>query len=478
MAKTMIRDDRDRRNFLFFLSEAYPLRLEDALVGALAVPSSWDVVAEMITRARRQDACACAINNAFLYIHVPFCESLCAFCHCPRVVLRKRCEIDGYIKGLARQMALLAPAYKGMKTDLLCFGGGTPSILDVRELDAILDHVDKAFPSRCRKIFFEAHPASWTGSKLKRLGARGLYRLSIGVQSFDEKVLKSVGRHQTNRQALWCLRSALKARIPVVNADVIAGLPGQTVKGLVKDVRVIIDEGIRHVHLQPYVSLSWDKLCGPGESVGDFLKRRDALMKAGAAALVGAGFRCQGLGEYAYHEDKVSGKEGVRLYAGTAVAAFGPFAKGEFPGVVSYKAGALSPAADCPTVEACAQDQDYVMSRHVFLAAIGGLDERSFFDRFGISLDAHSGETLRYLQREGLVACEKGLWRFSGSWDFRRVRAYVALGRALFGEDLLMRLRERYHAQYDPGYDYENGSSCLGAYAQDWLTILYYQGRF
>ena len=66
---------------------------------------------------------------------------------------------------------------------------------------------------------------------------------------------------------LWCLRSARKAGVPYVNVDLIAGLPGQTVRGLIKDIKIVIDEGANIVHVQPYCRSSLKELCGPTETL-------------------------------------------------------------------------------------------------------------------------------------------------------------------------------------------------------------------
>ena len=242
------RNRQDNRNFLFFLNEIYPSSIEDPMIGAFAVGSSWDAVAGMINKARKKDPFARSIGKACLYVHVPFCGRLCTFCHCRRVLLQRRLDIDAYIKSLASLMMRFAPVYEGMDTSSICFGGGTPSILDEEQMTSILDTVDKAFPAPIRKILFEVHPASWTASKLALLSSRGLSRLSIGVESLDEKVLKSVSRSQTKKKVLWCLRSARKAGVPHINVDLMAGLPGQKLRGLKSDLKILIDEGASIVH--------------------------------------------------------------------------------------------------------------------------------------------------------------------------------------------------------------------------------------
>ena len=200
----MILKRSDLRNFLFFLNEIHPLSIEDSLLGAATAPSSWEEVKTKIRAARKNDPFVRSVKRVQIYIHVPFCGRLCKFCHCARVLLRRRSEIDTYIDSLKRQMMFLSSAYQGMSADTLCFGGGTPSILNAQQLTAILDGVDEAFPNPQRKILFEINPSSWSASKLAALSARGLYRLSIGVQSLDDKVLSNVSRSQTGEKyIIW-----------------------------------------------------------------------------------------------------------------------------------------------------------------------------------------------------------------------------------------------------------------------------------
>ena len=90
----MTQERGDKRNFLFFLNEVHPLSLEDSLIGALATPSSWDAVAGMVNTARQKDVFVRSIKKVQLYVHVPFCVSLCKFCYCARGLLQQRSDID------------------------------------------------------------------------------------------------------------------------------------------------------------------------------------------------------------------------------------------------------------------------------------------------------------------------------------------------------------------------------------------------
>ena len=275
------------------------------------------------------------------------------------------------------------------------------------------------------------------------------------------------------------MRSARKAGVPHVNVDFIAGLPGQTVRGLVKDIKVVIDEGADIVSVEPFHTLSLMKMCGPGETIPAFFRRRDAIMKAAVQTLLEAGFlrKCH-FGIYTRNgEPDENHYDEAYLRHEEAIAGFGPFARGQFPGAVFYHAGELKSTADLPTVDACAQDAGYVMSYYAMIALIYGLDEKVFLKRFGVSLDRHCGEGLRYLQKSGLVAFSKGIWKYSGKWEICRIREFILLSRVLFGEALLSRLRTLFLNRYDPRKDYSRGNSLLKAYADDFLMTLYYRGR-
>lgn len=475
MSLDIFNNKKELINFLFFFNDNYPLSIEDSGIGALAVRSSWEKVNNAITIGRQKDLFVKSVRGFQIYIHVPFCGRLCAFCHCDRVLLRRRFDIDTYINSLIKQFVIAAPAYQGLRATSICFGGGTPSILDESQLDRILCALDSFFHSGGRKLLFEVNPSSWTASKLSFLSQRGLSRLSIGVQTLDDKVLKSVTRSQTRKKVLWCLRSARKKGVPFINVDLMAGLPGQTVKHMINDLKVMIAEGANIIHVHPYASSSLQILCGPGESIQGFLKRRDEMMKIAREILNGSGFQRTGIGAFTKHAEGEDHQEEAYSRLEAAVAAFGTSAKGQFPGAVYYRVGSYKSSDDINEVNAVTEDSTYAMAHYAIIMMLEGMDERAFVKRFGVSFKNIFGDDLGFLQREGLVNFSKGVWKFSGSWEISSVRAYVALSRILFGQDMLSRLKMRFLKLYDPRTDYSQGRSLLKAYANSWLMSLYYR---
>jgi coproporphyrinogen III oxidase-like Fe-S oxidoreductase len=470
-------DDRlEKRNFLLFLNSTHAPKMEDSLIGALARPSSWDEVAGMIIEARRNDAFVRSINKLQIYIHLPFCGRICTFCGCNKVLLRRRSDIDEYIGALKEQLLLQAPVYEGMEAASVSMGGGTPSLLSEEQLADLLDGVDAAFPGGGdRKILIEISPSSWSPSKLALLRERGLFRLSMGIQSTDENVLKTVSRPQSFQKVLWCLRSAKKAGVPNINVDLIAGLPEQTFEGLMEDVQLVIDEGADIIHVQALTGTTVQELCGPGETIPEFYRRRDRMMKEAIHLMKENGFRYKRPDGYFRREEGVDYLEEAYVYNDAAVAAFGQFAIGQFPGAVHYRTfpapGAMS---EFPAYKATAQDSAYAMSHYAVHQIITGLDENIFFKRYGVTLEKHCGDGLRFLKSFGLVEYTNGVWRYTGEWEFRRVRDFYALIRILFGEELLARLRVRFRHHYKPEVDYSVGAALLNDYANNPLSGLFY----
>lgn len=470
----MTQDSLEKRNFLFFLNQTCMPKYEDSLIGTLSTPSSWEAVAERINTARREDDFVRAIKLVHLYVHVPFCAKICTYCGCSKVLLQRPSDIDTYVKAIREQIVLQSAPYQGMDAASISFGGGTPTTLNEEQMSAILDSFDKVLPTENRKIHIEIHPTSWSESKLALLSSRGLYRVSFGVQTMDDNVLKQVSRIQNKEKVLWCIRSALKAKVPYVNADLIAGLAGQTVKGFVEDLKFLINEGVNIIHAQPLTGTKIKDLCAPGESIPEFWKRRDAMMKEAIQVLQGAGFRHKIPDGWARPTKDKDYMEEAYVHLEAAVAAFGPYAKGQFPGAIFYKAGDNRSVADFSKVNACSENPGYVMSHYAAINIFDGLDEKAFLKRFGRSLSEHCGEGLQFLKGFGLVENSNGVWKFAGKWEFGRVRELYALSRIFFAEEILQQLRTRYTTQYDPKKDYCNGQAYVDSYAYNPLMGLYY----
>ncbi|HNT50008.1 MAG TPA: radical SAM family heme chaperone HemW [Cyclobacteriaceae bacterium] len=163
---------------------------------------------------------------AGLYLHIPFCKQACYYCdfHFSVNTSIKADLVRAIIKELEMQAHYLA----GEPLDTLYFGGGTPSLLTDDELNAILNAIGKRYSvSADPEITLEANPDDLTREKLAALAGAGINRLSIGVQSFDNHVLKFLNRAHTAIEAEQCIEAAHQAGISNLSIDIMFGLPNQ-----------------------------------------------------------------------------------------------------------------------------------------------------------------------------------------------------------------------------------------------------------
>ena len=167
-----------------------------------------------------------------LYIHIPFCKSKCIYCDFYSLP-RAEDRMDRYVSALCRQLAEIAQRTTAHTVDSVYLGGGTPSYLGEKRLRHILKTVKKHYHlSRDAEITLEANPDSagdWRA--LRSLRRAGMNRLSLGVQSADDGMLRALGRPHTFAQAEEAAAAARRARIRNLSLDLIYGLPGQDLAG-------------------------------------------------------------------------------------------------------------------------------------------------------------------------------------------------------------------------------------------------------
>jgi len=174
----------------------------------------------------------------FLYFHLPFCEMRCGFCN---LFARAGAEaelVDAYLATLARQARVLDQATQGQRgIARLALGGGTPTFLSPRQLDRVFEVAADGFGARPDRVptSVETSPKTATPDVLRVLLNRGVERVSIGVQSFVDGEVHAAGRPQSARDAHAALER-LRA-FPVLNIDLIYGLPGQTQESWLASLR-------------------------------------------------------------------------------------------------------------------------------------------------------------------------------------------------------------------------------------------------
>jgi oxygen-independent coproporphyrinogen-3 oxidase len=176
----------------------------------------------------RRDAGASAAPLS-LYVHIPFCESLCYYCACNKIVTKHHEKATQYLAYLAREVRLqVAQLGRGTTVSQLHLGGGTPTFLNNAELGQLLGMLHEAFvflPGGERSI--EIDPRTVDAARLAHLASLGFNRLSFGVQDFDADVQKAVHRIQPAHQVFDLMAEARALGFQSINVDLIYGLPRQ-----------------------------------------------------------------------------------------------------------------------------------------------------------------------------------------------------------------------------------------------------------
>lgn len=182
---------------------------------------------------------------AHLYVHVPFCPTICPFCSFH--VLRRRDDlVDAYLRRLDAELAATAEAWPStVALRSVYLGGGTPSHLTDGELERLLGSVRRWFAlDAATEVGLEAHPRNVTPDRPARWRAMGFTRVSVGVQSTQDAVLRRLGRHHDAATALAALDAALAVDGWTVNADLIVAVDGQDVAA---DLRAVAGRGVHHL---------------------------------------------------------------------------------------------------------------------------------------------------------------------------------------------------------------------------------------
>ncbi|MFI5360526.1 MAG: radical SAM family heme chaperone HemW [Elusimicrobiota bacterium] len=180
-----------------------------------------------------------------LYVHIPFCSVKCFYCDFAAFSGQKK-QIERYLAALGAEAALLPPRVP----ETLYVGGGTPSELSAPQISVLFERLRRAFPdASLRESTFEANPDSLDADKLAVLARCGVTRLSIGLQTADDELLKSVGRRHTAADFARVFRLARAAGIPALSVDLMFGLPGQTLDSLRATLDFVLALDPEHVSL-------------------------------------------------------------------------------------------------------------------------------------------------------------------------------------------------------------------------------------
>ena len=166
-----------------------------------------------------------------LYLHIPFCRKRCKFCYFRVYTDKNADDIGGYLDALAGEVELYAQAraIAGRPLKFVYFGGGTPSYISVRHLKALVERLQAAIPwTGVEEVTFECEPGTLTQAKLEAVREIGVTRLSLGIENFNDDILRENGRAHVSKEILRCLPWLDELGFEQLNIDLIAGMVGES----------------------------------------------------------------------------------------------------------------------------------------------------------------------------------------------------------------------------------------------------------
>ncbi|MBK7400155.1 MAG: STM4012 family radical SAM protein [Myxococcales bacterium] len=223
-----------------------------------------------------------------LYVHVPFCEMRCGFCNLFTSPRPREDRVERYLATLARQIERVGAALGPVRFARFAIGGGTPTWLSPHQLHALFDRVATlgADPRHC-PTSVEVSPETATHERLAVLRARGVDRVSIGVQSFVESESAAVARPQATTAVEGALDAIRGLGFPTLNVDLMYGLPGQSPATWERSLRAALRSSPEELYLYPTYVRPLTGLGRRGESWDDL---RVSLYRQGRALLLAEGY--------------------------------------------------------------------------------------------------------------------------------------------------------------------------------------------
>ena len=327
-----------------------------------------------------------------LYMHVPFCDTLCWFCGCHTKITRRYEPISAYLEALMREIAAVAAvAPKGARVAHMHWGGGSPTILEPQDILRLSAATRAAFRFAPDAEFaVEVDPRGMTEAAVAALAASGLTRVSLGVQDFDPQVQAKINRIQTFEETKRVVELFRKAGVRSLNIDAIYGLPGQHEAELLRTLDLALELKPDRIALFGYAHVPWMKThqsqIKEEELAG--VVERYAMAEAAGDKLTRAGFARIGVDHFALPSDSLAATarehrvqrnfQGYTVDSADALLGFGASAIGRLP------QGYVQNETAIKRYERCIEAGDFATARGVAFSdedrLRGGIIERLMCD--------------------------------------------------------------------------------------------------
>jgi oxygen-independent coproporphyrinogen-3 oxidase len=245
-----------------------------------------------------------------LYIHLPYCESLCTYCGCNKRITRNHAVEGPYIDAVLEEWRMYVEVLGEMpKIAELHLGGGTPTFFSAENLGRLMDGIlEHATVGAKAQFSFEAHPNNTTENHLRELRKKGFNRISLGIQDFDPVVQRTINRMQSFAQVRKVTQEARMLGFRSINYDLIYGLPKQTMQALNETFDKVLVLDPDRIAFYSYAHVPWKSPSQRGYDESDLPDEhmKIALYNAGKEKLLNNGYVEIGMDHFAKPDDALA----------------------------------------------------------------------------------------------------------------------------------------------------------------------------
>ena len=356
-----------------------------------------------------------------IYVHVPFCRSKCQYCDFYSLTCKDDKSIETYIRAICDHIKESGPLTPGYKVDTIYFGGGTPSFLGADALATILTTIRRVFDvDPNAEITLEANPDSVSDQLLRRVRAEGFNRISLGVQTDDDELLKKLGRPHDYAQVVSAVQRIRKAGFKNLSLDLMYGLPGQTLLNWKDTLERVIT--LNPDHISCYALKVEENT--PLYACKDILNIADddtqaEMYLAGVEILRSHGFRQYEMSNFA--RKGLYSRHNMKYWTGGEYLGFGPAASSDFGGrrfttirdLQGYVNGIKTGGSVLDEVDEVPQREragEYLMLR---LRTISGINRYEYEHKFLLPFDEIEAALERSRTMGYAMRSEEGRWRLT-----------------------------------------------------------------
>jgi oxygen-independent coproporphyrinogen III oxidase len=361
-----------------------------------------------------------------IYVHLPFCRKRCHFCYFKVYTGAdaKRDRVGAYVDAVCRELALYAqrPLLSGRRPRYVYFGGGTPSFLPVEQLARLFEGMKRFFPwDDAEEVTFECEPGTLNDEKLQALHDLGITRLSLGIENFDDAILRSNGRAHLSKEIYRAYEFARRIGFRQINVDLIAGMLNETPANWEACVRKVIELAPDCVTIYqmeiPYNTTIYRQMHERGEivaPVADWPTKR-AWVDEAFARLEQAGYTVTSA--YTAVRDPQTFRFLYRdyLWKGADMISLGVSSFGHFRGTHYQNEKDFRPyterlaCGELPIARALRMtDEERLIRELILQMKLGRLEGDYFRRKFGVDVLSRFAEPLAGLQSAGYLSIADG----------------------------------------------------------------------